>query len=447
MRQTPLQALNPLDRRGPTVVPGLLIEPAMAPPVSGSAPRTPNTLAMRDVDSTPVSKPPPLPVVDGKISDPDTFDSKPKATTFNANGGVQHTDGRLSARARHDQLPEDLRSKIDPKLWKALPEGQRATLVASYQKFKRAGVWDEVTKVTGEKEVREPKVRLPGGYETSVPGNSGTIQYEIKNKKQFIDKLLAQNPNFGVDQGKMGALHPGQTSIREFAQQGSFHISVGPGNKMDAHIDVENPVNHPKNGRTQTNVRKGIEHWSHEVLPEKIRDHVGVPGVVIEPSVTPGSRDEKPEGKVMVNLEFRGISKRKPRVENAPMEGSQSVPAKVMEKLAANKKLTDIKFPRPKGVEAGAAPDPKELAASIAAKMKEALEKGESRINVDIPSYAGQPGYQKAATGATARIAKLVKAELEAAGVDTSGLTAVTVTYGKRNAKDKFATEGETVSL
>ena len=72
---------------------------------------------------------------------------------------------------------------------------------------------------------------------------------------------------------------------------------------------------------------------------------------------------------------------------------------------------------------------------------------GDNRIRIDLPSYAGQKGYQTAASADIGRISKMVLAELKAQGIDTSGITGVTVTYGKRKAKDKFATEGETISL
>lgn len=419
----------------------------MPPPnVTNAGPRAPSSLKMRDLDAEPLPKAiGTVPLTVPAPKEADAFDETSKATTFSQSGGVQHVDGRLSGKTEYANLPSDLKSKLSDKVWYALPEGQRGTLVASYQQFKRAGVWDEITKVTGEKEKREAPVRLPGGYQTNVAGNSGAIQYEVKDAKRFTAKMLELNPNFGVDGGIMGALHAGQTSMREHADQRSLHISVGPGNKMDAHIDQEMPVDMPKNGQTQMNVWKGIQHWSHEVLPEMIRKHTGIPGVIVQPSVTPGSRDQQAEGKLMVNLEFHGISKTKPRVAKEPMEGSSNVPAQVVKNLA--EKLEGVSFPRPKGVDAGSAPDPKELASAIAAKVQEAVENGSNRITIDIPAYAGQKGYQSAATGDTARIAKLVMAEMKAAGVDVSGITGITVTYGKRNAHDRFATEGETVAL
>ena len=418
----------------------------MPPPsVSGSAPRNTNPLSMRREEEAPAGPAPQA----HPPKDADTFEAKPSmpGATVKGSPGVQHTDGRLSANAQHSQLPSDLKSKIDKKVWDKLPPGQRSTLIASYQSFKRAGVWDEVRTVTGEKEKREAPVGCCGG-QTHVHGNSGGIQYELKNRKVFTEKLMVDNPQFGLDGGFMGAMHPGQASIREAGPPTSLHVSIGPGDKMDAHIDQVNPVDMPKDHQTQMNVLRGIEHWSKEVLPEMIRKTTGIPGLVIAPELIHGNRENGgAEGKITANLVFNGWEKVKPRVEKEPMEGSENVPPKVLENLAKNPAITGMQFPRPKGVTKDEAPDPKALAAAIAAKVQAAVENGDSRITIDIPSYAGQKGYQTAASADVGRIARHVLAELKAQGVDVSGISAVTVTYGKRNAKDKLATEGETIAL
>lgn len=365
---------------------------------------------------------------------------KPRADQFDRSTGTQSTTGRLSARASWAQLPDDLKSKVSEQAWKALPEGQRGTLISMYQGFKRAGVWDDVTEVLGEKEQREPPVSLPGGYQTHVAGNSGALAFRVRDAAEFTKKLTVLNPNFGVDGGVMGALHAGQTSIRQSDDTTSLHVSVGPGNLADAHVDRVNPVDTPENGRTKMNVLRGIQHWSQEVLPEKLRDAVGIPGLIISPELKPGSRDGKPEGRITVNVEFHGIEKQKRPLPVEPMEGSPSVPDGVMEKVAARLKDSGMVFPVPKGVSAGEAPEPAEVAAAIAAKMKEAVEKGDSRVRLDLPIYAGLKNLQDPVLGDLRRIADVVRSEMQAAGVDVSGVQALTVTFGR-------PTEGGTVSI
>ena len=378
------------------------------------------------------------------------------AATFDAASGVQHTDGRLSPNARYEELPSDLQGKMKQKVWQALPEGQRATVVASYQQFKAAGVWDEITEVVGQKEKREASVRLPGGLETDVAGNSGAIQYRVRDPKEFVRKIQEKNPNFGVDGGLMGALHPGQVGLREAGPPTSLHISVGPGNLMDAHIDRVNPVDQPKNGQTQMSILRGAKHWQGEVLPEKIRKQIGPAGVIIDGDIKGGTRGESGavgrewapngrtsgEARVMFNLEFHGLRKTRPNIQRDPMEGSPDVPAQVMKNV--EKQLADgslqIQFPRPAGIDKGAEPDPKAVAATLAAKIKEAVENGDSRITIDLNVYSGQKGLQQPVVGELRRLTHAVREELRAAGVDVSSVTALTITFGRK-------TEGETVSI
>ena len=75
------------------------------------------------------------------------------------------------------------------------------------------------------------------------------------------------------------------------------------------------------------------------------------------------------------------------------------------------------------------------------------VEKGESRITIDIPQLHDLPGLQKPAVGATHQIAARVLEQMKKAGVDVSGITALTVTFNKDNAFDKLPKQGETVSL
>jgi hypothetical protein len=99
-----------------------------------------------------------------------------------------------------------------------------------------------------------------------------------------------------------------------------------------------------------------------------------------------------------------------------------------------------IRFPRPAGIEKGGEPDAKEIAATLAAKMKEAVENGDSRISIDLNIYAGLKGLQKPVIGELRRLADVVRQELKASGVDVGNVTALTVTFGRK-------TEGETVSI
>lgn len=365
------------------------------------------------------------------------------ATTFEPSKGVQHTDGRLSAKAPYAQLPSDLKSKLREEVWAALPEGQRSTLLTEYQSFKRYGVWDHITQVTGQKEAREAHVKLPGGAEGEVAGNSGAIQFEIKDRKGFTDKLTVLSPKFGVDGGFMGAMHPGQTSMRESGEPTSLHISLGPGNKMDAHIDQVNPVNAPQHGMTTMDLQRGVKHWSTEVLPEKIRQHTGLPGIIVKPELREPTRAQpKADLRLTVNFEvkFGGVTKTEKQVKPEPMEGSRAVPAETLKEITRQVEASGAPFPVPKGLQKGEEPDRQAVAATIAAKIKEAVERGDARIGVDLVQYAGLKHLQQPVAGELRRIADIAREELKKAGVDVSGVTAMTITFGTK-------TEGETVSI
>jgi len=425
--------------------------PVLFPPPVGEVapPKAKISLSMREPEPA-------------KPTSGDGYDTS-KATTFGGSSSTIHTDGRLSPRAQHKQLPSDLKSKVSEKVWMALPEGQRSTLLASYQEFKRAGVWDQVTQVTGEREKREAPTKLPGGHEADVAGNSGAIQYKIKDPKAFVNKLVLANPEFGVDGGLMGAMHSGQISIRQAGPPTSLHVSVGPGNSMDAHIDRVNPVDQPKNGQTQMNFLRGIQHWTREVLPEMIRKNGGnggPAGVIIDPQLSGGRRTEpaapgpewtpnggqRGEAKIMIGLEFHGIRKEKVKIEKAPFEGSPSVPDGVMEKVNARLDEVTIKFPAPRSVEKGTEPLPREVAAAIAAKIQEAVENKQSNIQLDFGNmYSGLKGMQTQMLGQVGEVAKIVRAEMEKAGVDVSRVTSLTVTMG--HLAGKLPTEGGTLSL
>lgn len=354
--------------------------------------------------------PPPPP----KATPPsDGFDG-PASTKFEKSKGLQNVDGRLSRDAQWKELPSDLKSKINPNVWDALPIGQRGTVVDTYQRLKQYGAWDEVTQVTGEKEKREAPVSV-GDHETHVNGNSGTIQYEISDKAAFEKKLLEKNA-FGVDGGKAGAMHPGQTSMREVnGGSTSLHVSTGPGNRMDAHIDQVNPTNQPERGLTQLDIKRGVKHWRDEVLPELIRKKTGIPGVKVDGEVRPGPAGEKPDVRVTVGVEFHGIDKKKVKLEKGPATAGQPLPPEVMKRVLAKAEAAGIMLPAAPG---GNKPDLKTLTEGIALKINEAASKPSSRIDLDLGVYFDQKGAQPKVTAEIEKLTRLVRAEMEAARKD-----------------------------
>jgi hypothetical protein len=370
----------------------------------------------------------------------------PKSTKFDPSKGIQNVDGRLSAKAPWDKLPSDLKSKIDEKVWMQLPEPQRATVVDTYQRLKRYGAWDDVTKVTGEKELREAPVTI-GNRETHVAGNSGDIQYEIKDKAAFEKKLTA-NGAFGVDSGKAGALHGGQTSMREVnGGQTSLHVSTGPGNKMDAHIDQVNPTNQPERGQTQLDIKRGLKHWRDEVGPEMIRKKTGIPGVKVDGDVKPNPSGGRPEVRVIIGVEVHGIDKKKVKLDKGPATEGKGLPPEVMARVLKRAEAAGIKLPAAKN---GNGPDVKTLAEGIALKINEAASKHDFNVKLDLGVYFDQKNVQPEVIADVEKLGKLVREEMAAARKDLpkdqqkqmqdpTDVTSITVVFGPR--------QGETVSL
>ena len=59
---------------------------------------------------------------------------------------------------------------------------------------------------------------------------------------------------------------------------------------------------------------------------------------------------------------------------------------------------------------------------------------------IDLNVYAGLKGLQQPAVGELRRLTHAVREELRAADIDVSNVTALTITFGRKN-------EGETVSI
>src|SRR3974377_1406895 len=118
---------------------------------------------------------------------------------------------------------------------------------------------------------------------------------------------MKSTSHFGEDGSLIGSMHKGQQSMREWSNDPmSLHISVGPGNRFDAHIDKVSPVKKPEGGKTQIDPSKGMEHRTTELWPEKIRKLTHIPGVIVTGSVNENRDTPHGEVKVGVKIELKG---------------------------------------------------------------------------------------------------------------------------------------------
>jgi hypothetical protein len=165
-------------------------------------------------------------------------------------------------------------------LWTSLLTNERLHLAAIYNKMETYRLWQHVTKVVGVKEKPEANAHvlgLPGSY--AVEGSSGGFLFETGDHHALYEDIF--KADFGTDGAAESMMHEGQTSAREstsgqvtheVAAPDGLHLSLGPGNRFDAHVDKISPTNPAEAGRTQMDVHRGWLHHRHELHGDIVRD-------------------------------------------------------------------------------------------------------------------------------------------------------------------------------
>jgi len=152
-----------------------------------------------------------------------------------------------------------------------LSDADRSNLTYTYNRMVEHGLWEHV-RVIRRVEAAEKPATL-GPVTLHVAGKSASVLFEVYDGKALRDTMLADGERFGTDSGPMGALHPGQTSMREFSRKTTdgLHLSIGMGTDADAHIDKKSPTTRPKAQTTQADLVRSLEHHWQEVWPEFLR--------------------------------------------------------------------------------------------------------------------------------------------------------------------------------
>ena len=152
-----------------------------------------------------------------------------------------------------------------------LSDADRSNLTYTYNRMVDHGLWEHV-RVIKRVEAAEKPATL-GPVTLYVAGKSASVLFEVYDGKALRDSMLADGERFGVDSGPMGALHPGQDSMREFSRKTTdgLHLSIGMGTDADAHIDKKSPTTRPKGQTTQADLVRSLEHHWQEVWPEFLR--------------------------------------------------------------------------------------------------------------------------------------------------------------------------------
>ena len=202
-------------------------------------------------------------------------------------GGSKKTEKKAPEHAvrsdatSYESLPEALREVLErsfPEVasswFSALSDEARGSLVYIYNRMASYGIWEHV-RIIKSVEAGEKPVRL-GGLQLHVAGKSHSIVFEVYEGKALRDTMLGSG-KFGKDVGPTGALHPGQTSMREWTTEtvDGLHVSTGSGSEADAHIDKRSPTDKPRGQIGQMDVVRSLEHHWQEVWPEFLRTGPG----------------------------------------------------------------------------------------------------------------------------------------------------------------------------
>ena len=185
-----------------------------------------------------------------------------------------------AARQGFDSLPGPLKDILKKSFdwpevfWANLEPRQKTSLAEAYNRLSALGLWKHVAKIRGEH--AKPERKAFGGR-AEVAGSSGGIGFEAHDATMLVIGLF-ESRKFGLDPWWAALLHRGQDSLREFnTEDGSLHISVGPGNHFDTHVDKIGAVNKPENNTGKFDPVRSLRHHTREVWPEFIRKGIPIP--------------------------------------------------------------------------------------------------------------------------------------------------------------------------
>ncbi|HEV2860039.1 MAG TPA: DUF4157 domain-containing protein [Pyrinomonadaceae bacterium] len=341
-----------------------------------------------------------------------------------AGGGERES---AAARQDFDSLPGPLKEVLQKSFdwpdafWAGLEPRQKTGLSEAYNRLSALGLWKHVARIRGEHD--KPERKAFGGR-AMVAGSAGGIGFEAHDATA-LEMGLFETGKFGLDPWWAALLHRGQDSFREFnTEDGSLHISVGPGNHFDTHIDQVGAVNKPEGNKGKFDPERSIKHHTREVWPEFIRKGTGIPGVIVGAGPTlsdirnePGPYDDKVpptpfkgENDILgsVNIVAHPIPKEKPRsvAHAGPEAGTARVDPEVMaraEAAGAGAATAYDLMPNPVGSDPDDFADPATIASSLAGRITKAARDGRLTAELDLGS-----NYSKATAAERKSIAEAV---------------------------------------
>lgn len=373
---------------------------------------------------------------------------------------------------RFEKQPADLqrvlsRSFRDPAAWFGnLDAERRMALTSIFNRLCRYGVWCHVDRILKIDAGEAPVLIADRVFQ--VPGRTASIYFMSLGGDKVIQALMGSG-RFCMAYGAGASQHPGQTTLREISGSDSLHVSIGPGDKFDAHIDKYSPVpEHP--GSSFCSNRPSVAALTHigrELIPEWIRKKTGIPGVQVfpEPSAPsspsePRSRQE-PDIPPIVGITWRGPSARpQPRVHKEaspvlPVEVIARInraiqqqvspdallPAHVRARRAKARWAAETAGPNEEAAlrrardaaerEAENYPDPQVFALDLAERMEQARRRRVAWVRIDLPQYGSNDfGSRKVIADQIRRIALILRNHLPDPGKD---VRTIVVVFGSGN--------------
>jgi len=202
--------------------------------------------------------------------------------------------------ARFDKQPPDLQRVLtqsfkDPKAWLRNLDSDRCLALASiFNRMCRYGIWGHVRSILRIDAAEPPVILADRVYQ--VPGRTASVYFTSVSADSLINALKATG-KFCTASGLGASQHKGQTTLREISESFSLHISVGPDNLFDAHIDLYSPAPEHTGSAFCSNspTQAAITHIGREVFPEKFRKYTGIPGVQVFPDFQLTANIQRPE--------------------------------------------------------------------------------------------------------------------------------------------------------
>ncbi|HEY9431933.1 MAG TPA: hypothetical protein VI260_10785 [Blastocatellia bacterium] len=372
---------------------------------------------------------------------------------------------------RYDKQPAELqrtlaRSFRDPSVWFGrLDPESRFALTAIFNRLCRYGVWGHVRVVLKIDAGEAPVLIADRIY--NVPGRTPSVFFMSLAGDPLIDALMATG-RFCKAYGAGASQHPGQTTLREISGSDSLHISVGPGDRFDAHIDKYSPTPESTGNSFCSNrpTVAALAHIGRELVPELVRKKTGIPGVQLFPEqIFPQRGPEPPRQDAdippFVSITVRGPRPRtKPRVsrEASPLLSVEVVtrinraikeqaspdallPSHVRARLARTRQAAETARPNEKAAlrmareaaeqEAGNYPDAQEFALDLAERMERARRNRVAWVKIDFPQYGGGDfSSRRAIAGQIRRIALIIRNYLPDRARD---VRAIVIIFGSGN--------------